>query len=418
MSAFNSSEAALAVMNPCAEPMAVGLDPARLARISTWMRRYVDGGLLAGAVVAVARRDRVAFMDWCGVQDIETGVPMTPETIVRIYSMSKPVTTVAALMLYEEGCFQLDDPVSKFIPALGNMEVFVGGDGSAPTTVKTERDFTVRELMNHTSGLTYGFMEATVVDEIYREQGIDFQASDRPLVELVEKLGDVPLLAEPGSQWNYSVATDVLGHLIEIWSGISLETFLEERVFAPLGMLDTGFHVPEQKWGRFASNYRRRSNGELATLDGAAGSRFTRPAVTYSGGGGLVSTIGDYLRFARMLGRLGELDGTRLLSRKTVELMSSNHLPGDMASMGQPRFSESSYEGIGFGLGVSVTLDPATAQVLGSAGEYAWGGAASTAFWVDPVEEQIVVLLTQLMPSSLYPLRRELRVLSYQAIVD
>ncbi|NKC16618.1 MAG: serine hydrolase [Gammaproteobacteria bacterium] len=405
-------------INPTAAPEDVGLDAARLARISAWMRGYVDGGKLAGALVQVARRDQVVFTDWCGVQDIDTAVPMTPDTIVRIYSMTKPITTVAALMLYEEGHFQLDAPVSKFIPALGGLSVFVAGDASNPTLVASERDFTVRELMNHTSGLSYGFMEATPVDELYREHSVDFQTADVPLAALVAKLGELPLLAQPGTQWNYSVSTDVLGHLVEIWSGRDLASFLQERIFAKLGMHDTGFHVPQDKVARFASNYRRRSNGELGLIDAAAHSRYLQPAVTYSGGGGLVSTVADYMRFARLLARRGELDGQRVLSRKTVELMSCNHLPGDMAAMGQPRFSESSYEGIGFGLGVSVMLDPARAQVVGSPGEFAWGGAASTAFWVDPVEEQIVILLTQLMPSSQYPLRRELRVLSYQAIVD
>jgi len=229
----------------------------------------------------------------------------------------------------------------------------------------------------------------------------------------------MPLLAQPGTEWNYSVSTDVLGYLVELWSGQDLQTFLHEHVFAPLGMQDTGFHVPEDKWSRFAANYCQGRDGNLKQIDaGAGGGRYAQPAVTFSGGGGLVSSINDYLRFAQMMLNEGSLDGHRLLSRKTVELMTSNHLPGDMAAMGQPRFSESSYEGIGFGLGFSVMLDPAVAQVIGSPGEFAWGGAASTAFWIDPQENQAVVFFTQFMPSSHYPLRRELRVLSYQAIAD
>jgi CubicO group peptidase (beta-lactamase class C family) len=308
--------------------------------------------------------------------------------------------------------------VSAYLPQLANLQVFVGGDADNPRTEPATRDFTIRELMTHTSGLTYGFIEATPVDAIYRRENIDFNDSDRPLRELVDHLGRTPLLSQPGTQWNYSVATDVLGHLVEVWSGMNLQSYLQEHIFSPLDMPDTGFHVAAANRDRFAANYARNDAGVLYEIDPAHGGRYNEPAITYSGGGGLVSTAEDYMRFARMLMRGGELDGERLLGRKTVELMTSNHLPSDMAAMGQPRFSESNYEGIGFGLGVSVTIDPARAQILGSAGEYAWGGAASTAFWCDPKEELIVIFLTQLMPSSAYPIRRELRVLSYQAIID
>ena len=408
----------LPTRHPIARPDEVGLDAKRLQRINAWMRRYVDEGKLPFALVMLARRDRVAFLDYYGQQDISAATPVQADTVVRIYSMTKPITTVAALMLYEQGLFQLDDAVSTYLPELGGLDVFVGGDAENPQTERSTHDFTVHELMTHTCGLTYGFIEATPVDEIYRRDGIDFNKGDLPLAELVTRLGRAPLLSQPGAQWNYSVATDVLGHLIEVWSGMDLNCYVRENILAPLGMHDTGFHVSEENHTRFAASYRRNSQGVLAEVESSVGGRFTRPAVTYSGGGGLVSTAEDYMRFARMLMRGGELDGVRLLGKKTVELMTRNHLPADMAAMGQARFSESNYRGIGFGLGVSVTIDPAAAQILGSAGEYAWGGAASTAFWSDPSEQQTVILMTQLLPSSLYPIRNELRVLSYQAIID
>jgi CubicO group peptidase (beta-lactamase class C family) len=273
-------------------------------------------------------------------------------------------------------------------------------------------------LLTHTSGLTYGFMESTPVDAMYRDRGVDFQTSEASLGEVVELAASLPLLAQPGAQWNYSIATDVLGHLVAVISGQPFEQFLHERVIAPLGMADTGFHVPSEKLARFAANYTPGANGALQLIDDPPKSRYGAPRKLCSGGGGLVSTAADYMRFCQFMLNKGTLDGVRLLGRKTVELMTSNHLRGDMADMGMPRFSESPYTGIGFGLGFSVMLNPARAQIVGSPGEYAWGGAASTAFWCDPAEEMAVVLLTQLMPSSTYPIRRELRVLTYQAIVD
>jgi CubicO group peptidase (beta-lactamase class C family) len=397
----------------------MGMDTARLARVSPWLRAYVDEGKLAGANVAVIRDGHIVFRDRYGQRDIDSGAPMADDTIVRIYSMTKPMTTVAAMMLYEQGHFQLDDPVSRYIPAFADMQVWLSGEGGDMHTESAHRPFTVRELMTHTGGLTYGFIGQTPVDALYRECQVDFQTADKPLAQIVAGLAELPLLAQPGVEWNYSVSTDVLGHLVELWSGQDFEAYLTQQVIKPLGMLDTGFHVPEEKWDRFAANYTRGRNGHLDCVDpGGGDSRYSRQAVTFSGGGGLVSTVDDYLRFMQMLLNQGELHGTRLLGRKAVELMTSNHLPADMASMGQPRFSESSYEGKGFGLGGSVMLDPAVAQIVGSPGEFAWGGAASTAFWVDPLERCGVVFLTQLMPSSQYPIRNQLRVLTYQAIVD
>ena len=402
---------------PHARPEDVGLSGDKLAQVDRWMDRLVADGKLPGLSVTVTRRGRVAYTRSTGQSDLARGTPMAADTLVRIYSMTKPLTSVAIMMLYEEGRFQLDDAISRFLPYFANQRVFAGGNRGKMDTVPAARDITFRDLLTHTSGLTYGFMQATLVDAAYRDNGVDFQTADATLGEVVERAAAVPLLAQPGAEWNYSIATDVLGHLVAVISGQSFDSFLQERVIGPLGMTDTSFVVPPEKLSRFAANYVPGADG-LALLDDPATSRFLLPGKICSGGGGLVSTVGDYLRFCQMMLNKGALEGTRLLGRKTVELMTSNHLRGDMAAMGQPRFSESSYEGVGFGLGFSVMLDPARAQVLGTSGEYAWGGAASTAFWIDPAEEMSVVLLTQLTPSSTYPIRRELRVLTYQAIID
>ena len=399
-------------------PEDVGLSSARLGRISHWMRAQIDARRAPGIVTLVSRRGRTAFLDVAGQADVVRGKPMAADTIFRIYSMTKPLTSVAIMMLYEEARFQLDDPISRFIPAFANPRVYVGGSRGKMETVPAAREITFRDLLTHTSGLTYGFMEATPVDGAYRASKIDFQTQDTSLKELVEKAAAVPLLAHPGTRWNYSIATDVLGYLVEVISGVPFQTFLKDRVIDPLGLIDTDFHVPEAKHHRLAANYAPDGKGGLQEIDDPSKSRYLLPRNVNSGGGGLVSTAGDYARFCQFMLNKGELERTRLLGRKTVELMTSNHLGGDMADMGTPRFSETTYEGIGFGLGFSVMIEPAKAQIVGSPGEYAWGGAASTAFWIDPAEDMFVVFLTQLMPSSTYPFRRELRVLTYQSIVD
>jgi CubicO group peptidase (beta-lactamase class C family) len=405
---------------PLVSPDQVGLSAKRLANISAWMRGWVDSGKLPGATVCVMRQGELAFAESYGRMDVERNKPMRPDTIVRIYSMTKPLTSTAIMMLYEEGRFQLDDPISKFIPAFANQRVFMGGSRGKMDLMPAERGVTFRDLLTHTSGLTYGMMEANAVDALYRQKegGVDFQTSPATLKDVVERAATFPLIAQPGKAWNYSISTDVLGYLVEVISGMPFEKFLVEKVIQPLGLVDTDFHVPKEKHDRLAANYTVGAGGRLQLIDDPAKSRYLAPRTVNSGGGGLVGTAADYLRFCKFMLNEGELDGVRLLGRKTVELMTTNHLKGDMGDMGAPRFSESTYLGIGFGLGFSVMLDPAKAQILGTPGEYAWGGAASTAFWCDPVEDMAVVLLTQLMPSSTYPLRRELRVLTYQAIVD
>lgn len=402
---------------PSVRPEAVGLSSTRLAKIDGWMDRLIEDRKLAGVSVHILRRGELVYDAAAGLADIARGTPMQRDTIVRIYSMTKPLVSMAILMLYEDGHFQLDDPIGRYLPAFKHSRVFTGGSRLKYESEPARREITYRDLLTHTSGLTYGFMDANAVDAMYRDQGVDFSTSDLPLGELVDKLAALPLLSHPGAEWNYSVATDVLGRLVEVISGQSLPAFLQERILGPLDMRDTGFHVPADKVSRFAAMYARGQDGAPVLIDDPRSSGFTKIRALASGGGGLVGTVPDYLQFCRCMLNQGELNGERLLGRKTVALMTSNHLRGDMADMGQPRFSESSYAGVGFGLGFSVMLDPAKAQILGSPGEFAWGGAASTAFWCDPVEDMAVVLMTQLLPSSTYPIRRELRVLSYQAVI-
>ena len=403
------------------KPEEVGLSSSRLARIGDHMKRYIDAGKIAGTLTLVARRGQVAYLEPQGHLEIERRRPVTADAVWRIYSMTKPITSVGLMMLYEEGRFQLDDPVHRFIPSWQNLRVFVGGNYPTFKTAAAERPMTIRDLLSHTSGLTYGFMERTNVDAAYRKLGVaDQTRSGYTLQDMVDTLAELPLEFSPGTRWNYSVATDVIGHLIEVISGQRLDAYLRERILEPLGMRDTGFMLEDQQVARFAANYERQGDGSLKMIDNPEQSTYRKRSFL-SGGGGLLSTAPDYFRFTSMLQNMGELDGVRLLGRKTVELMTMNHLPGgqdltDLAQAGM--FTETAYAGVGFGLGFSVQQSPARAQILGSPGEFAWGGAASTAFWIDPAEDLIVIFMTQLMPSSSYPLRRELRVLTYASLVD
>ena len=403
------------------KPEDVGLSSSRLARIGDHMKRYIDAGKIAGTLTLVARRGQVAYLEPQGHLEIERRRPVTADAVWRIYSMTKPITSVGLMMLYEEGRFQLDDPVHRFIPSWQNLRVFVGGNYPTFKTAPVERPMTIRDLLSHTSGLTYGFMERTNVDAAYRKLGVaDQTRSGYTLQDMVDTLAELPLEFSPGTRWNYSVATDVIGHLIEVISGQRLDAYLRERILDPLGMRDTGFVLEDEQAARFAANYERQGDGSLKLIDNPEQSSYGKRSF-FSGGGGLLSTAPDYFRFTSMLQNMGELDGVRILGRKTVELMTMNHLPGgqdltDLAQAGM--FTETAYAGVGFGLGFSVQQSPARAQILGSTGEFAWGGAASTAFWIDPAEDLIVIFMTQLMPSSSYPLRRELRVLTYASLVD
>ncbi|MBW2409116.1 MAG: beta-lactamase family protein [Deltaproteobacteria bacterium] len=404
-------------MDPICKPEDVGLSSARLELIQPWIQTYLDAGKLPGATIFVARHGKAAYCKTFGLRDVETNQPMQTDTILRFYSMTKPITAVALLMLYEEGHFQLDDPVAEFIPGFKDLRVYVSGDVDDMVTEPLCQQMTLHHLLTHTSGLTYGFGEEGPIPKLYQKHHTDFDDQDGPLEAVVERLAKIPLQFQPGKRWNYGVSFDVLGRVVEVVSGQPLDRFFQERIFKPLNMVDTGFAIPHDKVHRFASLYERIEEENLSLLEAPGNSTLVDTVETFSGGGGLVSTLDDYFRFSEMMRRKGQLDGARLLGRKTVEYMTCNHLPGDLADMGQPVFTETSYEGIGFGLGVSVMLDPARAKVMGSPGEYAWGGYASTAFWTDPREDMTVIFLTQLIPSSAYPIRRELRVLTYQALI-
>ena len=411
------------------DPAKVGMAADRLDRIGPYFRtRYVEPGRLAGVLTAVARRGQLVHVACSGRRDLERDQPMTEDTVFRLYSMTKPVTSVALMQLYEQGAFQLDDPASRFLPELADRPVHVPGGAPVPS----EGPITIQHLLSHTSGLTYGFLNETEVDALYRERGVGNLHNEGDLAAMMTALAELPLLFEPGTRWNYSVSTDVCGRLVEVLSGQTLDAYFAANIFGPLGMTETGFAVRPEQRDRFAACYVPHQGAALgAPVDGTRTHRLfraddpeTSPYLAHpqflSGGGGLVGTAADYLRFCTMLLNKGELDGVRVLGRKTVEYMTTNHLSsgGDLTSMGRPRFSETSYDGIGFGLGFSVMLDPAKAHVMGSPGEFAWGGAASTMFWVDPAEELIGMLMTQLIPSATYPVRREMKVLTYQALVD
>ena len=386
------------------KPEKVGLSSARLERINSLMQDYVDEGKLAGVVTMVARRGKVAHFERFGVMDIETRKPMQLDTIFRIYSMSKPITSVAVMILYEEGRFLLNDPVSKYIPEFKDLRVFLKKREEGLELVDLERGITIRDLLCHTAGLGYGWNDDPPLDEIYREA--DLFNREGTIKDMVEKLTKLPLLHQPGTKWHYSVSIDVLGYFVEVISGIPFDEFLEERIFKPLGMKDTAFYVPEESWDRFPTSYEPDENRGIKVNDAASTSRYLKPPSLFSGGGGLVSTAEDYMRFSQMLLNGGELKGTRLLGRKTVELMTMNHVSEEIRS------------GIGFGLGFLVVLDVAKTEELGSVGKFGWGGYAYTRFFIDPKEELIGIFMTQLAKNDEYTTHEEYRVLVYQSIVD
>ncbi|HZU73537.1 MAG TPA: serine hydrolase domain-containing protein [Acidimicrobiales bacterium] len=403
------------------EAAEVGFDRGRLERIDRHFQRYVDDGRLPGWLVLVARRGRIVHLSTFGSRDLEAGLPVEPDTIFRIFSMTKPVTSVAAMMLLEQGYFELRDPVSRFIPAFADVRVYQAGSALRPATVPAVEPLRIWHLLTHTAGLTYGFHHAHPVDEMYRIAGFEWGTpAGADLSACCERWASMPLLFHPGAEWNYSVATDVLGRVVEVASGQSLDSFFRQAIFDPLGMVDTGFHVPEVDSGRLAALYVPQPGTGRAVRNDDLGRVGSNPPDCLSGGGGLVSTAGDYHRFTQMLLNGGELDGARLLSPRTLDYMTENHLPGgvDLEAIGRPIFAESTYAGVGFGLGFSVVQDPVKNKVLCSAGEFAWGGAASTAFWVDPSEAITVVFMTQLLPSSTHPIRSQLKSLVYQALVD
>ena len=403
---------------PTATPEEVGLSSTRLERINKVMQSYVDQNKLAGLITMVARRGKVAYLERFGKMDIEANKPMQFDTIFQIASMTKPITSVAVIMLYEEGYFQLTDPVSNYIPEFKDIKVFVKATEGGIKLSDQEREVTIRDLLTHTSGLAYGdFLGDSPVATMYKEA--DLFRTDRTLKEMIQELGKLPLLNQPGSQWRYGVSYDVLGYLVEVVSGMPFDRFLEQKIFNPLGMEDTGFYVPKEKIDRFGSVYGPTEEGSLEVIDAPATSQFSKSQNLLLGGGGLVSTATDYMRFAQMLLNGGELDGTRILSRKTIELMTTNHLPEELIPLSLG-VKEMDYiiKGFGYGLGFGVLIDVAQSEILGSEGEFQWGGAANTFFLVDPKENLIGLIMTQFRPFYYYPIEREFRVLTYQAIID
>ena len=395
-----------------------GFDEARLGRITDHLRQhYVDPGKIAGCQVAVARHGHVAYHASLGARDLERGLPMADDTIFRIYSMTKPITSIALMQLYERGMFQLNDPVHRVIPAWRDQEVYVGGTGERIETRPPDTPMTFRHVLGHTAGLSYGATNHPV-DQRYRAEGVHREQGET-LQTFVDKLARVPLHYTPGERWMYSYATDVCGHLVEALSGMPLDRYFEEHIFAPLGMKDTAFSVVSGKVERFAANYERGPAKTLKLLDDPQGSPYRVHPTFFSGGGGLTGTTADYLRFCEMLRRGGELDGERILGPRTLRLMTRNHLAGgrDLTQMAEGTFSETAYEGVGFGLGFAMTLSEVGAGTLG-AGDFYWGGAASTIFWVDPVEDLSAVFMTQLMPSATFNFRGQLKNIVYSAIVD
>jgi CubicO group peptidase (beta-lactamase class C family) len=404
-------------MTTLATPESLGFSAERLARIDRFLgERYVAPGLLPCALLQVARDGRLVHQSVLGHASLEREQRLAEDTIFRIYSMTKPITSVALMMLVEEGKVAIDDPVHRWIPAWRELGVYRSGMPGAFATKPLDAPMRILDLLRHTSGLTYGFQMRTPVDAAYRADHVDaFEAES--LEAFVDALGRLPLEFSPGTAWNYSVSTDVVGHLVGLVSGMPFAEFVKRRILEPLGMHDTGFHVPDEKASRFADCYITSPSGRLAP---APPREFRKPPRAPSGGGGLVSTAADYMRFCEMLRRGGELGGVRLLGPKTLALMRANHLPGrrDLAELSVSMFSESIYQGVGFGLGFAMTTDPVKSGIASSPGEYWWGGMASTAFWVDPVEDVCVVFLTQLIPSSSYPIRRELRTMINAAIVE
>jgi CubicO group peptidase (beta-lactamase class C family) len=406
-------------------PAGAGLDERRLERITEhFQARYIDAGRLAGCQVAVARHGHVGYFRSFGAADLERSAPVGEDTIWRIYSMTKPITGVALMSLYERGMFQLSDPVARFIPEWAGLKVRERAEDGSERLVDPQRPMTVRDLLMHMSGLGFAggrtLQERLASDNAGSAPGRP-QGSTATLQTMVERYAGYPLEFHPGTHWFYSVSTDVCGRLVEIISGQRFDDYLRDTIFEPLAMVDTGFLVPDDKAGRFAACYRRDASKRLVLADDPQDSIYRAEPSFLSGGGGLVSTTGDYLRFCQMLLSGGELDGVRVLGRKTIELMTANHLPGggDLQSVALPgAYGEVGFAGMGFGLTVAVAQAPAATQVIGSPGEYMWGGAASTIFWVDPVEDLTVVLMTQLLPSGTFNLRGQLKALVYPAIVD
>ncbi len=398
-----------------------GISIEALARLDQhFLARYIQPAQIAGCVTLIARHGEIAHLSALGMMDRERGRPMSADAIFRIYSMSKPITSVALMMLHERGVFQLSDPVARFIPHWRDLQVLTGGDYPAYTTTPPDRPMTMRDLLSHQSGLTYGFMEGPLETGYFEHQV--YRAGTmrgRDLQSMIDRLAELPLKFSPGDHWNYGVSTDVCGYLVEVISGQRFDTYLHEQIFDPLGMVDTGFHVPVENTGRLAANYELGLDNQLHQLNAFGSDQFFEEPTFLSGGGGLVSTARDYWRFCQMMLNGGQLDGVRILGPRTIELMTMNHLPNnrELSACALGSWSESANDGIGFGLGFAMVLDLPRAQNVGSVGEYYWEGSASTIFWIDPTEDMIVIFLTQFMPSDRFNFRNQIKQVLYPGLV-
>jgi CubicO group peptidase (beta-lactamase class C family) len=395
-----------------ANPEELEFSAERLLRIQSLMNRYVKNGILAGIVTCIARSGKVVHFETFGHQNLDTRTPMSQDSIFRIYSMTKPITSVALMMLYEETLFNLTDAVSQYIPAFKDVKVY-GADGALESPI---RPMTVQDLLRHTAGLSYGGYadSQSLVDKLYDEADLfNLKITN---AELTDRIASLPLLFHPGEKWHYSVATDVVGYLVEVLSGKPLADFMKEKIFDPLRMVDTAFHIDPSKLSRFCTLYGKTPDSDFGVLDLPDSSEFLPPVVTHSGGSGLISTTTDYLQFAQCIMKKGELNGVRLLGPKTVELMTCNHLPTALLPIAfegtEPML------GMGFGLGFGVMLDAAQTGMMGSVGDHGWGGYAETYFWIDPKEDLIAILMSQYQPSQTYPIRKEFRTAVYQALIS
>lgn len=406
------------------DPISAGFDPARLDRITAHLSKsYIDQGKIVGCQVLVARRGHAAYFRSFGNLDRERAKAMRDDAIFRIYSMTKPITSIALMQLYEQGLFQLNDPVHRVIPEWRNMQVYVSGEGAAMQTAASKEPITFRHLLTHTAGLTYGGGPALLstnhpVDAKYGELGIRRDQGET-LQSFVHKLSKAPLRYTPGEKWMYSYATDVCGYLVEVLSGKRFDHYLQDHIFDPLWMKDTSFSVGKGKTERFAACYQRGLDKKLMLVDDPQNSSYATTPSFFAGGSGLTSTTADYYRFCEMLRRGGDLDGQRIIGSRTLKLMTRNHLAGgsDLTQLALGAFAETAYDGTGFGLGFATTLDEVAAGSFG-AGDYFWGGLASTIFWVDPREDLIVIFMTQLIPSATFNFRGQLKNIVYSAMVD
>ncbi len=400
---------------PVRDPTRLGFDPARLARIGPWMQRYTDSARWPGGAVLIARHGELAYFDSVGWADVEARRPWSRDLVARIYSMTKPVTAVALLMLHEEARVHLDDPVEAYLPEFKNVQLLIPGATALDQTVPTPTKMTIHHLLTHTAGLSL-FTNPRILGEAYARETLGMAMGYGGLDRMVRRIAELPLEWAPGTRWQYSAGSDVIGRIVEVVSGMSLDRYFATRIFDPLGMTDTGFWVPDTAMRRFPPLYVT-TDGGMALHEAAATSAWRQGRVdTFCGGGGLVGSIDDYWRFAEMLRGGGVRGGARLLSPRTLQLATRNHLPGDLAAMATEVWAETQFDGVGFGLLGSVVLDPAKAGISAQVGDFGWGGAAGTFFWVSPVDDMVVILFTQLLPSSAIPVRKELRALVHGAL--